>query len=365
MEGLISTVSNTQKALNTVATNTSSALSTVATNTQVAANNLFKSIPGINSMNRVRPNSAQYNFNNLFKNTGKSLTSVAGNLGEAVTSTVANVGETATSAIENVWNNVNSIATNVTTPSKSGWSNILMLFIGFIVAFLAVFSIYSKEIKVGWDTLVEKVKALIDWGLHWGKIEPTNEITATPIAPQDTIQPPTPPVEKIVESVLPVKGLGGGKQVFNVEANNYTYYDAEPLCKSLGAELATYDQVKEAWDKGADWCNYGWVKGQMAIYPTQKGTYEKLQRGPAEQRGACGKAGINGGSFDNPEMRFGVNCYGNKPAQDDESAMRITHEGAIPKTIDYIEFDKKVAEFKKDPQSDDVMPFNSEKWSQA
>ena len=27
----------------------------------------------------------------------------------------------------------------------------------------------------------------------------------------------------------------------------------------------------------------------------------------------CGKPGINGGYFDNPKLRFGINCYGIKP----------------------------------------------------
>jgi Extracellular link domain len=349
MEGLLSTVSNTQKALNTVATNTGAAFATVATNTQKAANNLFKNIPVINSLNLVRP-SANNGFNSLFMNVGEATTSAVENIGSVATSVVSNIGNIATSARNNI------------APTGFKWVNPLTIVIAFVVLFLIVFSVYSKEIKIGWDTLVREVKKLFRRG---NPTQPSREITSTPIAPQDEIAMPTPPVEKIVENVLPIKGLGGDKQVFNVEANDYTYYDAEPLCRALGAELATYDQVKEAWDRGADWCNYGWVKGQMAIYPTQQGTYDKLQRGPADQRGACGSPGINGGVFDNPEMRFGVNCFGKKPAQDDDSAIRITQQGAIPKTVDYLKFDEKVNEFKKDPQSDDVLPFNSEKWSQA
>jgi hypothetical protein len=89
-----------------------------------------------------------------------------------------------------------------------------------------------------------------------------------------------------------------GTEVFNISSNRYTYNDAEPLCKALGAELATYDQVKDAWTKGADWCNYGWVKGQMAVYPTSEETYQKTQGGSEEGRQACGRPGINGGYFD-------------------------------------------------------------------
>ena len=103
------------------------------------------------------------------------------------------------------------------------------------------------------------------------------------------------------------KLIPGRKQVFNVSANKYTYSDAEPLCKALGAQLATYDQVKQAWDEGADWCNYGWVKGQAAVYPTQKSTFDELQGGSTDdERLACGQPGVNGGFFDNPELRFGV-----------------------------------------------------------
>ena len=28
----------------------------------------------------------------------------------------------------------------------------------------------------------------------------------------------------------------------------------------------------------------------------------------------CGRPGINGGFIDNPNVRFGVNCFGTKPA---------------------------------------------------
>lgn len=163
---------------------------------------------------------------------------------------------------------------------------------------------------------------------------------------------------KNMEKILP--GGLGSKEVFNVSSNKYTYYDAEPLCKALGAELATYDQVKDAWSKGADWCNYGWIKGQMAVYPTSDDTFTKLQGGPAEQHLACGKPGVNGGFFDNPELRYGVTCYGSKPskANHDESAAAM----ATPTSPDALEFDKKVAEFKAEADTIGIMPFNANKW---
>lgn len=161
----------------------------------------------------------------------------------------------------------------------------------------------------------------------------------------------------ILEKVLP----GGKTQVFNISSNKFTYTDAEPLCKALGAELATYDQVKEAWSKGADWCNYGWVKGQMAVYPTSQNTYDKMQKGPADQRLSCGRPGVNGGYFDNPELRYGVNCYGPKPSQSkhDESLVTL----ATPISPDALEFDKKVSEYKSQADTIGVMPFNKTSWN--
>jgi len=153
---------------------------------------------------------------------------------------------------------------------------------------------------------------------------------------------PEQPVEQrnVLEKLIPKR-----KEVFNIAQDKYTYSDAEPLCKAFGAELATYDQVKEAYRKGADWCNYGWIKGQTAVYPTQKETYDKLQAGPEDQRASCGIPGINGGYFDNPELRFGVNCYGDRPSDNDANERyKAANKGAS--TQGGMEYDKKVRDYK-------------------
>ena len=165
------------------------------------------------------------------------------------------------------------------------------------------------------------------------------------------------PVVSTLEKILP----GGPSEVFNVSSNKFTYYDAEPLCKALGAELATYDQVKAAWSKGADWCNYGWIKGQMAVYPTSEETYKKLQGGPEDQQLACGRPGVNGGFFDNPELRYGVNCYGSKPPQSKHDEARAAL--ATPISPDALEFDKKVVQFKSEADTMGIMPFNGKSWA--
>jgi len=157
--------------------------------------------------------------------------------------------------------------------------------------------------------------------------------------------------------------IGNNSGVFNVSRNIYKYDDAEPLCKAMGAELATYDQLLEAYKKGADWCNYGWIKGQMAVFPTQEKTWEKLQKGSSKNKFACGKPGLNGGFFDNPDLTFGVNCFGQRPAQNESDNVDLS-EFTSPPTAEQIEFDKKVQRFREELGNVTVLPFNKSKWSE-
>jgi hypothetical protein len=154
----------------------------------------------------------------------------------------------------------------------------------------------------------------------------------------------------------------GGSEVFNISKNVYTFNDAAAVCAAAGAELATYDQVKEAYDGGADWCNYGWTKGQMALYPTQKATWEKLQKGAPEFRNACGQPGVNGGYFDNPELRFGVNCYGKKPAKKASDEL-LDSQVSLPQSPAELEFEKQVQKFRDQMDTAAVMPFHKGQWN--
>jgi hypothetical protein len=97
-----------------------------------------------------------------------------------------------------------------------------------------------------------------------------------------------------------------------VSNNLYSYTDANAICKSYGAKLASYDDVENAYNNGAEWCAYGWSENQMAYFPTQKKTWNELQKNP-KHKNDCGRPGVNGGYIGNPEFKFGVNCYGVKP----------------------------------------------------
>jgi hypothetical protein len=154
-------------------------------------------------------------------------------------------------------------------------------------------------------------------------------------------------------------------EVFNIGNNLYTYSDAKAICKSYGARLATYDEIEKAYTAGAEWCNYGWSEGQNIYYPTQKKTWEALQKDP-KKKGLCGRPGVNGGYIKNPDLMVGVNCYGKKPKPNDaELSYMANNKGQIgPKTKDDKELDAKVDFWKK---NSDVLlrinAFNNDNWS--
>ena len=142
-------------------------------------------------------------------------------------------------------------------------------------------------------------------------------------------------------------------EVFNIANNKYTYEDAQAICKSYDATLATYDQIERAYNNGAEWCNYGWSADQMILFPTQKKTWEKLQKidedrgcdsNAASHKNDCGRPGINGGYIANPYVKFGVNCFGKKPKASDEDLLRMNakQNQTYPKTPAELKLEKKV-----------------------
>ena len=88
------------------------------------------------------------------------------------------------------------------------------------------------------------------------------------------------------------------EEVFNISNNKLSYREAQAVCKSYDARLATYDEVEDSYNKGGEWCNYGWSEGQMAFFPTQKETWEKFQKDPT-MKNKCGRPGVNGGHIPN------------------------------------------------------------------
>jgi len=157
-------------------------------------------------------------------------------------------------------------------------------------------------------------------------------------------------------------------EVFNISNNKYTYEDAQAICKSYDASLATYDQIERAYNNGAEWCNYGWSSDQMILFPTQKKTWDKLQKldenrecnsKTPSHKNDCGRPGINGGYIANPYVKFGVNCFGKKPKPTDADTLRMNakQNQTYPKTPKEIQLEKKVNYWKDN--ADKFLQMNS------
>jgi hypothetical protein len=152
------------------------------------------------------------------------------------------------------------------------------------------------------------------------------------------------------------------EEVFHIPGNTYGYEDAKAVCKALGSRLATYNEVETAYQSGAEWCSYGWSDGQMALFPTQKETYEKLQTIDEHQHD-CGRPGVNGGYIKNENVQFGVNCYGLKPQINEKETQLMTNVTPYPLSKKDKRLNKKVEEYKKTLASLLISPFNPKKWS--
>jgi hypothetical protein len=173
-----------------------------------------------------------------------------------------------------------------------------------------------------------------------------------------TVDQPSAPLEE----VTPVPEIKIKPQVFHVPGNEYTYENADALCQAYGGELANYNQIESAYKNGAEWCSYGWSKGQMAYFPTQKETWNYLQ-GVDSHENDCGRPGINGGYIANPNVRFGANCYGYKPKITDQEKELLNETPLYPRTAaDRVE-EKRIDYWRKKIPDILVSPFNNKVWS--
>jgi hypothetical protein len=183
--------------------------------------------------------------------------------------------------------------------------------------------------------------------------------------PQITISQTVPGEEPAGADLGAGPSLKMKKQVFHIPANVYDYDNAKALCQAYGAELANIDQMEEAHKSGAEWCSYGWSDNQMILYPTQKSTWEELQKStdPAKKN-SCGRPGINGGYIDNPSMKVGVNCYGPKPEMNAASSklMASIQNYEAGKMLDPLH-EARVQQMKDKINDVIIAPFNKGAWS--
>ena len=142
------------------------------------------------------------------------------------------------------------------------------------------------------------------------------------------------------------------KQTFHVQGN-FDYMNAKAICKAYNGKLANIQQITNAYDKGAEWCDYGWSEDQMALFPTQYKTWKSLQElGKNEQ---CGRPGVNGGYNHNILQKLGVNCFGQKPKLNGPMPTKI-----IPQNV----VDQRVAYWQSQLPTLNISPFNYDSWNE-
>lgn len=158
------------------------------------------------------------------------------------------------------------------------------------------------------------------------------------------------------------KPLLGMPEVFHISDNVYNYEQANAICKAFDSKLATYEQVEDAYNNGAEWCSYGWSDNGLALFPIQKETYNKLQKIKGHEND-CGRPGVNGGFIPNKEAQFGVNCYGVKPLMTDIERKMMDDYKVYPKSDEEKRINKKTNEYKEDLSKVIINPFNKTQWT--
>ena len=252
-----------------------------------------------------------------------------------------------TSTATTTQNAASTTATAAATPAAdqavtADLYGIFVAIFGVVLTLVVLVSTGSiMAVLVLWTVIALMIMVLIYYGiLDLTKVFAPNATTPSTPSPSGT----------------PRGGPLVGSEVFHISQNQFTYDEAPAVCAAYGAQLATLEQIIEAYNAGAEWCGYGWSAGGMALYPTQKSTWTELQREvDPGKRTACGRPGVNGGYFD-PTLKFGVNCFGFKPEG------QFTPPAPLP-GVDRAEFDRMVNRFKEMIKTMKIDPFSRTEWS--
>ena len=236
-------------------------------------------------------------------------------------------------------------ATAATSLTDLATSDVYGIFVGIFLLVLTLIVLFTTgsiiSVLVLWATIALMVVVLVYYGfVDIAKLFPKKTPSTTP--PGSARPPAGSPLV--------------GSEVFHVQQNQFTYDEAAAVCAAYDSELATLEQVMEAYNHGAEWCGYGWSAGGLALYPTQKSTWEQLQREvDMSKRTRCGRPGVNGGYMD-PMLKLGVNCFGFKPKGD------FKPPSPLPGT-DPDQFDAMVNRFREMLNTLKMSPFSRREWS--
>ena len=219
-------------------------------------------------------------------------------------------------------------------------------FVGILTLFVVFFTGSLVAVFALW--IVTALIVLVLW--YYGFIDMNIlKVDSAPAAKPKTPEPE--PVTAPTDTSPQV-----GSEVFHINDAQFTYEDAPAVCAAYGGELATLEQIIDAYNNGAEWCSYGWSAGGFALYPTQRGTWQSLQAEPdTVKRTSCGRPGVNGGYF-NPTTKFGVNCFGFKPQGKAELPLP-------PPGTDTVSFRAAVAKFAAQLKTFTMTPYSRTEWS--
>jgi Extracellular link domain len=190
---------------------------------------------------------------------------------------------------------------------------------------------------------------------------------------------------------------GLSDEVFQISNQMYSYDEAKCKCEAYGGRLATKAELTDAYNRGAHWCNYGWIDGGEAYYPVQqceldrkaklireyneilknhhedpiKYTWRMVNeaRNRMDREGAldyCGdSAGLHGGKFNNLRTRFGATCFGAKPAgmAVREKEAKCAMSEAEKKSLEQAEREKAARKVCNGQSANDkIVAFNPDRW---
>jgi hypothetical protein len=249
----------------------------------------------------------------------------------------------------------NNISKNLTKNNNS--PNIINRFLVVAILIAICILIYIIIVTIHYYTTecVNK-KPFLDYFFNISDLNVCNDIKMIP--ENDNIKLPKINIPNIIPN----------EEVFHIANQDYTYQQGKCKCESYGGKLATKSQIADAYNKGANWCTYGWSDKQEAYYPVQQCYYDDIKtnnsRLPDKEKKYCGIPGINGGYFSNPDLKFGVNCYGIKPkgsiVKPKKPFCEKTSKAAL--AMNFCKLDTNFeASHKLD--TDEIMGFNEEKWN--
>jgi hypothetical protein len=226
-------------------------------------------------------------------------------------------------------------------------SDLYGILIGLFVTVLSIFVLFSTgsflAVMVLWATIFLILVVLLFYDI-------IDIDTLLPYeAPKKDEPIPQPSNAKLLGQTI-------GSEVFHISDQRFTYDEARALCAAYDSEVATLEQIMDAFAEGAEWCSYGWSAGGMALYPTQKDTWQILQNEvDPGRRTRCGRPGVNGGYFD-PSNKFGVNCFGFKPKGN------FKPPAPVPGG-DNKKFSEMVKRFKNMMKAFTMDPYSRQEWS--